>query len=156
MLPGDLYFRKRTSKGEDRDWGIKVKKGVWFKEKQLRPHWGEQTCSLAFKIHVFPCPGRSLGLLHNFKNVSVSEAVFKLKQTWMFWTFCLSSVELVSKKIVVNSPKLSNFLCSKFCNSVSWRTNLHIIFHYSTHCQWCNFIMYEYYICIAIKIYYDI
>ena len=96
MLTGDLYPGKRNSKAEDGVLGMNVKQGMWFKEIQLRPHWGEQTCYLAFKIQVFPCPGRSLGLLPNFKNVSVSEALCKLMQTWMFWTFCLSSVELVS------------------------------------------------------------
>ena len=38
MLTGDLYPGKRNSKAEDGDQGIKVKKGRWFKEKQLRPH----------------------------------------------------------------------------------------------------------------------
>ena len=35
MLPGDLYYGKRTSKGEDRDWGIKVKKGCDLKKNNL-------------------------------------------------------------------------------------------------------------------------
>ena len=95
-----------------------MKKGRWFKEKQLGPHWGEQTCSLAFKIQAFPCPvtGRSLGLLPNFKNISISEALCKLMQTWMFWTFCLFSVELASQKMVGKLPKLSNIYAANFDN----------------------------------------
>ena len=106
MLIGDLYYGKRNSKAEDGILGMNVKKRTWFKEKQFRSHWGEKTCFLAFKIQVFPCPVRSLCLLPNFKNVSVSEALCKLMQTWMFWTFCLFSVELASQKMVGKLPQI--------------------------------------------------
>ena len=37
---------------------------------------------------------------------------------------------------LVNSPKLRNILCSKFWQfSVSWRSSLQSILHFSPHCQ---------------------
>ena len=61
------------------------------------------------------------------------------------------------KIFLVNCLKLSNILCSKFWYfSVSWRSNLQIIFHFTTHCQWPNYIMQKYYICICLLIYYGI
>ena len=83
MLTGDLYYGKRTSRGEDRDWGIKVKKGCDLKKNNLDHTEGSKHALLHSRFQFFPPPGRSLGLA-NFKNVSFSEALCKLMQTWMF------------------------------------------------------------------------
>ena len=54
------------------------------------------------------------------------------------------------KKFLVNSPKLSNILCSKFWQfSDSWRSNLLSIFHFSTHCQWPNYVKVSYMHCYS-------
>ena len=88
MLTGDLYlyYRKRNSKAEQVIQGVKVRKGGDFK-KRGGTHWGQQTCSLTFQIQGLPYIIRSLALLPNFKNISISKALCKLMQTWLFWTF---------------------------------------------------------------------
>ena len=82
MLIGDLYYGKRNSKAEDGILGMNVKKRTWFKEKQFRSHWGEKTCFLAFKIQVFPCPVRSLGLLKEKVKVKSLTCVRLFETPW--------------------------------------------------------------------------
>ena len=142
ILTGHLYYGKRYSKAEDGVLGIMVKKRRWFKEKQLRPHWGEQTPFLAFNIQDFPFLVRSLGLLPNFKVFpSLRLYAISCKHGCSEYSASLQ-LNWFHKQFLVNYPKVGNILCSKIWYfSVSWRTKLQIIFHFTTHSHWPNYIM---------------